>query len=249
MFYTYGVKVGAELMTQGQVKAALRHLIIPVSYWRSVEFSLVYGQADFQPSDRILDIGSPKLLSLYLAKKLGAEVYSTDIDGYFVKEYTTLRRLERISPEKYHVEVEDGRKLSFDDESFDKVFAVSVVEHIPDHGDADCLREVGRVLRPGGRCLLTVPFSPQSANQYRSRGSFYWSSSSTESADGSVFFQRRYSEQDLHERLIEPSGLRLRTLSFVGEKGWSAQTESCSNTCHLLHTFCWGRLRRSWRKR
>lgn len=219
MFYSYGVKVGAELMARGQVKPALRHLIIPVSYWRSVEFGLVYDGADFRPSDRILDIGSPKLLSLYLAKKLGAEVYSTDIDGYFVKEYTTLRQAERLAPEKFHVEVEDGRKLSFGDASFDKIFSVSVVEHIPEHGDSDCLREMGRVLRPGGRCLLTVPFSPLSADQYRSGGSFYWSSASTSAADGSVFFQRRYSEQDLYERLIEPSGLRLRTLAYVGEKG------------------------------
>lgn len=218
MFYSYGLKVGAELMLRGQVKPALRRLIMPVSYWRAVEFKLVYDNADFRPSDRILDIGSPKLLSLYIAKKLGAEVYSTDIDGYFVKEYTTLRSMEHLSPEKFHVEVEDGRKLSFPDNSFDKVFSVSVIEHIPDHGDSECLREVGRVLRPGGRCMLTVPFALESQDQYRPAKSFYWASSSTTAEDGRVFFQRRYSEQDLYDRLITPSGLRVKKLLFAGER-------------------------------
>ncbi len=218
MFYTYGMKVGAELMARGQVKPALRRLIMPVSYWRALEFRMVYDNADFRPSDRILDIGSPKLLSLYIAKKLGAEVYSTDIDGYFVKEYTALRSAERLSPEKFHVEVEDGRKLSFADDYFDKVYSVSVIEHIPEHGDSECLREIGRVLRPGGLCLLTVPFAPQSQDQYRPAKSFYWSSASTTAADGSVFFQRRYSEQDLYDRLITPSGLRVKKLLFAGEK-------------------------------
>ncbi|MFI5272557.1 MAG: SAM-dependent methyltransferase [Ktedonobacterales bacterium] len=219
MFYTYGMKVGAELMARGQVTPALRHLIIPISYWRSAEFALVYDAADFRPTDRVLDIGSPKLLSLYLAKKLGADVYSTDIDGYFLKEYTLLRNLEHLSSDKFHVEVEDGRKLSYADSFFDKVFAVSVVEHIPENGDAECMREVARVLRPGGRCMLTVPFSPESRNEYRQEGEFYWAQSSTTGEDGRVFFQRRYSEQDLHDRLITPSGLTVRNLLYVGEKG------------------------------
>jgi SAM-dependent methyltransferase len=219
MFYSYGLKVGAELLVHGQVKPALRHLIIPVSYWRSAEFAIVCDYGNFRPSDQILDIGSPKLLSLYLAKTLGAEVHSTDIDGYFLKEYTLLRRLEGLTPERYQVEVEDGRKLSFADGSFDKVFSVSVVEHIPGCGDSACLREVARVLRPGGRALLTVPFSPESCDQYRPASGFYWSQSSKTAEDGRVFFQRRYSEQDLYDRLITPSALKVRELLFVGEKG------------------------------
>lgn len=219
MFYSYGLKVGAELMAHGQVKPALRHLLIPMGYWRTAEFGVVCDHADFGPGDQILDIGSTKLLSLYLAKKLGADVYSTDIDAYFLKEYTLLRQLEHLSPDKFHVAVEDGRSLSYADQSFDKVFAISVIEHIPDHGDSECMREVARVLRPGGRALVTVPFSPESCDQYRSGSSFYWSSASTAGADGSVFFQRRYSEQDVHERLIAPSGLRVANLLFVGEKG------------------------------
>jgi hypothetical protein len=38
------------------------------------------------------------------------------------------------------------------------------------------------------------------------------------SGDGKVFYQRRYSEDDLFQRLIAPSGLKLKDLKYVGEK-------------------------------
>lgn len=218
MIYTYGIEVGAKLLSRGMLKPALRHLIIPVSYWRTTEFGLTMRYGDFRPTDTILDIGSPKLLSLYLAKTLGADVYSTDIDDYFFAEYQTLRRLEQLPTNRFHIGVEDGRKLQYQDEFFDKVFSVSVVEHIPDAGDSECLREIGRVLKPGGRCMLTVPFSPEPKDQYRNGTDFYWSSASNRAEDGSVFFQRRYSEETLRERLINPSGLQLRELLYVGER-------------------------------
>lgn len=218
MIYTYGLEVGVKLLSRGMVKPALRHLIIPVSYWRSTEFGLTMKYGDFRSTDTILDIGSPKLLSLYLAKTLGAEVHSTDIDDYFFAEYQTLRSLENLSAAKFHIGVEDGRKLGYPDASFEKVFSISVIEHIPDHGDSECLREITRVLKPGGRCMLTVPFSPESRDQYRKGADFYWSSASTSVEDGSAFFQRRYSERDLRERLIDPSGLALKQLLYVGER-------------------------------
>jgi SAM-dependent methyltransferase len=216
--YAYGVKLGAKELMRRKFNWALRHLLIPVPYWRSLEFQLVRDAGEFTPTDRILDIGSPKLLAAYLAKAVGADVYATDIEDYFVPEYSSVREMEHLSAERFHVQVEDGRRLSFPDASFDKVFSVSVMEHIPDDGDAACAREMARVLAPGGRCLITVPFSPESQTIYRKADQFYWARSSVEGSDGKVFFQRRYSEDDLHSRIIGPSGLRLHTLSYVGER-------------------------------
>ncbi len=45
--------------------------------------------------------------------------------------------------------------LPFEDGSFDLALALDVVEHVPD--DLGVLRELHRVLRPGGRLLVTVP--------------------------------------------------------------------------------------------
>ncbi|MEW6074365.1 MAG: class I SAM-dependent methyltransferase [Planctomycetota bacterium] len=53
---------------------------------------------------------------------------------------------------------EDLRALSFAPATFDLVLSFDVLEHIPDHRAA--LRELHRVLRPGGELFLTVPFRP-----------------------------------------------------------------------------------------
>ncbi|HET8906003.1 MAG TPA: methyltransferase domain-containing protein [Ktedonobacterales bacterium] len=216
--YSYALKVGAKELVRGDFNHSIRHLLVPVPYWRLVEFRLVRDAGNFQQTDRILDIGSPKLLSIYLAKTLGANVYATDIDDYFVPEYTRLRSMEKLPPDKFHVEVEDGCHLTYQNDFFSKVFSVSVLEHIPGDGDSECAREIGRVLAPGGRCMLTVPFSRTSRNIYKKANQIYWVKSGENGGGEPTFFQRRYSESDLYDRLIRPSGLRLKQLLFVGER-------------------------------
>jgi ubiquinone/menaquinone biosynthesis C-methylase UbiE len=47
--------------------------------------------------------------------------------------------------------------LPFDDESFDFVLSLEMLEHIPAGGRETVLRELFRVLRPGGRMIVTFP--------------------------------------------------------------------------------------------
>lgn len=53
----------------------------------------------------------------------------------------------------------DLTALPFEDRSFDFVMANHVLEHIPDENKA--LREIIRVLKPGGKAILQVPWSPK----------------------------------------------------------------------------------------
>lgn len=53
------------------------------------------------------------------------------------------------------VQVHLGEKLPFDDASFDTVTMLAVLEHI-EHEQA-ILKEIHRVLKPGGKLVLTVP--------------------------------------------------------------------------------------------
>lgn len=55
---------------------------------------------------------------------------------------------------------ENACELTFADEAFDLVASFEVLEHIPDYRRA--LREMHRVLRRGGRLLLSTPFDPES---------------------------------------------------------------------------------------
>lgn len=51
----------------------------------------------------------------------------------------------------------DGKRLPFEDGSFDTVLSVQVLEHTPD--PQALMNDMARVIRPGGRLLLSAPFS------------------------------------------------------------------------------------------
>ena len=57
-----------------------------------------------------------------------------------------------------NLSVMDAVDLHYDDEQFDHVFSFHAIEHIADAGAA--LREMRRVLVPGGRALLVYPAEP-----------------------------------------------------------------------------------------
>ena len=50
--------------------------------------------------------------------------------------------------------VEDTAKLPYNDETFDTVTIVAALNHIPNRDEV--LREIHRVLRPGGRLIITM---------------------------------------------------------------------------------------------
>jgi SAM-dependent methyltransferase len=51
--------------------------------------------------------------------------------------------------------VVDIMDIKFPDDSFDMIWCSHVLEHVPD--DRRAMRELHRVARPGGRCLIQVP--------------------------------------------------------------------------------------------
>lgn len=62
--------------------------------------------------------------------------------------------LNRAEP-RIHYSVQDGTRLSFEAESYDFVTCIDVIEHVGDR--PALLREIHRVLRPGGFAVLTCP--------------------------------------------------------------------------------------------
>jgi len=56
------------------------------------------------------------------------------------------------------VVVDDAARLPFDDEEFETVTVVAALNHIPNRAEA--LGEVYRVLRPGGRIIVTMITAP-----------------------------------------------------------------------------------------
>ena len=80
MLYFYGVKLGLESLVRGRFsRESVKNVIVPENYWRTLENRLTFDELHASASDRVLDVGSPKLLSLFLAERVMAEVYS---NGY-----------------------------------------------------------------------------------------------------------------------------------------------------------------------
>lgn len=129
---------------------------------RTIEYPFAASQV--KDAQAILDIGSVKADEAWLnwLESLPIDVYATDYDadsdGVF--KNTIFHQC-------------DVRQLPFEDNLFDVVLAVSVIEHIgleypqvnqairpqmDKQGDVAAVRELMRVLKPNGRLVMTFPF-------------------------------------------------------------------------------------------
>src|SRR5215813_13716487 len=139
--YRFGLRVGARTLPVAP-RDALKRLVLPVEYIRCAEFRYVLEHLEVDPDHRVLDIGSPKLLSLFLAARVGARVWATDLVDYFFPAYDAYAcSVLGQRRERYLMETQDAQGLTYADGAFDRVFSVSVVEHIPGDGDAAAVRE------------------------------------------------------------------------------------------------------------
>jgi SAM-dependent methyltransferase len=99
----------------------------------------------YRPDLRILEVGAG---SAGITEFLQHPV--TGVDPAF--ERTAERRTPFLEPV-----VGTAAALPFADGSFDVVLSLEMLEHIPPHERPTCLAEMLRVLRPGGRMIVSFP--------------------------------------------------------------------------------------------
>jgi SAM-dependent methyltransferase len=136
---------------------------------------------------RILDVGCGTGANLELLGKYG------EAEGVDVSEDALAFCRARGLPNVRHGEAE---KLPFDDAAFDLVTGLDVVEHLDD--DVAGLREMRRVLKPGGRALLFVPAFM-----------FLWGVQ-----DDVSHHRRRYTIPELR-RALESAGFRVERATYA----------------------------------
>jgi SAM-dependent methyltransferase len=99
---------------------------------------------------RVLDLGCGPALMEPALLALGFEAWGIDVSPEMVQAGRA-----RVADPKCHLATGDAGALQFASGFFDAVVSMGLLEYVPDY--APVLREVRRVLRPGGIAIFTVP--------------------------------------------------------------------------------------------
>lgn len=229
-YYRFGLRMGvANLFRNGLrlgAKKTLGKLLQPInSYTRFPEYYFLGREIErhlrgfaSENSARVLDVGSPKCFGLYLASHCNVEIHLTDVHGPAVDEAQILwEGIAKGAKGKTILSVQDARKLGYPAEHFDIVYSMSVIEHIEgETGDSESMREMLRVLKPGGLLLVTVPFGEKYVEQ--GRIGFQGAAIETECRE-QFFFQRVYTADAAQKRIIDAAAKAdLRSLITVSRR-------------------------------
>ncbi|MCD4685614.1 MAG: methyltransferase domain-containing protein [Anaerolineae bacterium] len=110
--------------------------------------------------------GGGKLLELGagLGHLLGLLQDDFDCVGIDLAEYS-IEQIKRNAPRAEGIGMSADDLSRFDDEEFSVVVGLHLVEHLPD--PADTLRQINRILRPGGLWLFATPHPGYSLRRFK----------------------------------------------------------------------------------
>jgi 2-polyprenyl-3-methyl-5-hydroxy-6-metoxy-1,4-benzoquinol methylase len=167
-----------EVVRRGEPAWANYHELVDyaaICFWaiRKLEYSFAAracaaAEASADHPLRILDVGSGVVPFCNWLSRRGHVVTATDPDRESI-EFLQANDLNGFYGSNVHYEVAHAEDLRFDDESFDLVTCISVLEHIPPGNDRIALREIARVLKPGGVLVMTTDIAPPAPLAYGDR--------------------------------------------------------------------------------
>jgi SAM-dependent methyltransferase len=206
--------------TRFQVRFGVRGVVSGhMDYVRCAEYPLVFQHLAPQRGGLLLDVGSGHShFPLYVASRTPTVVVALDPSDWVLWQRDIASRFVRrqiVPPGRLRVVLGDAQRAPFPDGQFDYISAISTIEHVEGKGDSLVMQELGRVLKPGGRLVLTVPYNYE---RYRD----FWVTDDTYTAafrGTPLFYQRHYDDHALAKRLVEPSGLKLTKKVIFGEPG------------------------------
>ena len=119
-----------------------------------------FSKFPVSPGDRVLDLGCGAGRHAFEAYRRGAHVVAADLDSKELAPVTAMFAAMRAEgeagpPAAATAAGADATGLPFPDDSFDRVIAAEILEHVP--RDWEAMTEIARVLRPGGLAAVTVP--------------------------------------------------------------------------------------------
>ncbi|HEY1536785.1 MAG TPA: class I SAM-dependent methyltransferase [Polyangiaceae bacterium] len=108
--------------------------------------------------ESVAPLARGRLLDVGCGDKPYLEIFEPYVSQYLgVEHEASFRHTTSATRTRGPDVLYDGKRLPFADGEFDTVLSVQTLEHTPE--PQALLREMARVLRPGGVLLLTAPFS------------------------------------------------------------------------------------------
>ena len=103
----------------------------------------------------VLDAGCGNGDYTRLALQDGARVWAFDLSQEMVA--STERRLAASGLDAEELQVASVVEIPYPDDRFDVVLCFAVIDHVPDEKRQDAVRELVRVLKPGGTLFINTP--------------------------------------------------------------------------------------------
>jgi SAM-dependent methyltransferase len=136
------------------------------------DFSVACDLLGPRPDDRVLDLAAGTCWATEFLTRVGVRTVSVDLSLEMMR-----RGRERLAADSRLVHRSDarfvaarGQELPFANDTFDGILCLNALHHHPDY--ATTLREVYRVLKPGGRAVFSEPgatHAGQPLSQFRMR--------------------------------------------------------------------------------
>ncbi len=124
----------------------------------------VLAKANFEPRNRVLDCGAAFGALMEVVKESGGEPYGIELAAEAAAEIG-----RRFGPDRvYSGPFEQASFPGLGDEAFDVVFMCDFIEHVRD--PLAVLRKASKMLRQGGRIVLTTPDGGSLSNRFMGAG-------------------------------------------------------------------------------
>jgi len=198
----------ANRLSKNYLNKFIYSFLIPVDYTRTKEIPAILDLSGILERKteriRILDIGSPQILSLSLG--LYSDLWEITYVNSFEAELEDMRLKASVLDLK-NLQIINADITRFDTvsqlETFDYIFSCSVFEHIhpEDGGDIIASKNIPQLLKAAGTFIFSVPYYKEKFNEYI-EGNVYAIKGDTRKK---TFFQRFYDEDSLHKQIVEPS--------------------------------------------
>ena len=117
-----------------------------------------FNRVNINPEGTMLDLGCGEGRHIFGLMEKFPDLKCIGLDPHIEsldKAFEGLKFLESISNTKTNFLSGSAYSLPFSDDSFDLVVCSEVLEHLHDYKDA--IKEINRVLKPGGQFLASVP--------------------------------------------------------------------------------------------